>query len=860
VLALGLAAPAAAQTARDPEPANSVSADLGVLRFEIDPTARVIVDDDLRDRVLSLSFWSQPDSLATQLRGAEAKGLASFSVVPLVGGAQRLDLRVTDAVRGTEVLRRSGGVLEVQFSSRLFAGAAVRVARRESLERSINKGEAPDLELQAILDESLSEAPEFLLVGPFYFPVGSTSPVREVADFTPHGRTWGRVPNVVRDAWATDPRVNDAVLLAETGKAFDAARSLHGYPTGDDAARTLLALARGWIWAQPGEGQLAPTSAGQAAEALQLAAALAPDAAWAPWARGRAAYHLEWEERYDEAMLMYRRAISAAPTDPERAYWEVGHGIALIGRGRLEEGITQVARWLGQAGPHEEDFRFEARRAVLYALWKLGEPERAARVLDLLRTRHPSRSTASKHVLHWAMLQMDAGRFAEALPNLATIERTAERRVMRERARWWTHEAALGTEDILEARRALRRLIELTPGSAIVPLAKVRLQALDLYSFELSDGLDEERSLTWPEFALVLEREALLWPHTVLELEALSMTAQILFSYGLLDEGLRLYSWIEARGDGVRGATAYDAVVCQFAPVAFRSLRTRGHTLAALGVWRKYLEGPGQRACVDPQMRTEAAAVALTSGLPDLALTWLGQSVAEGQRAVDDADYLLTMAHVYLREGRPEAARRTLRFIEAGELPAEASRFEEVWGDLLLAEGEPSEAARRFERSARAAKTPERKARVPSLRWRAGTAYLESDQPNKAEPELLFGLANGGTDRLAAGWLLVSQLRQARGEAGSTSSFAALNDRARGAWESTLEAADTALTHDPSAQQTRAAQWHRGSALVGLGRRAKANGVLKELATSPDAWGLLAKNLLGALKLDDALDERTTKR
>ncbi len=853
-LLVALPGPAWAQQARDPDAATAESADRGVLRLQIDPGARVVVDDDTRDRVFSVTLWRQTAPLGAQLRGVDLAGLAAFGVVDQADGAQRLDLRLRDDVRGTSVVRRGPDVLEIQLSSRLFAGAAVRVERQQTAAREqVGAGE-PDAELGAILAETLPAAQQWVEVPPFLFPVGRTTPVREAIEFAPHGRTWGLVPPVIRDAWATDDRIAAAIREAEEGAPDDAARSLHGYPTPDDPARVLLALARGWIWAQPVGPTRAPASAGNASEALQLASALAPDAEWAPWARARAAYHLEWERRYDEALLLYRQAIQAAPDHRERPYWEIGVGIALIGRGRGEEGVAQVAKWAGVLGAHEEDFQFEARRAVLYALWELGEPERAARVLDLLTERHPSRATTPDDALHWGLLLLDAGRPAEARPHLDTVERLAERRVVRERARWWLHEAAMATGDQLEARRALRRLLAQTPGSALGPLAKVRLQALDLVGTPAG-----ERAMGWPEFALVLEREALLWPHTVLELEALSMTAQILMDAGLLEEGLRMYSWVEDRGGDSRGAIAFDEIVCRFAPVAFRSLERRGHAVAALGLWRTYLEGPEQRACVDPAIRAEAAATALSSGLPDLALSWLGQAVAEGQSQTDEATYLLTMARVFLDEGRPEAARRTLRFIEAGELPADPGAVAEAWGDVTLAEGDALVAVSSYDRALGSA-DPGDGARIASLRMRRGQARLQAGQPALAEADLTFALDQGGAENAAGGWLLVAGLRQKRAEAASDPSFRPLDDVGRDAWRATLDAADKALAASPVESQRRSATWHRASALLGLGDVDAASALLDELADEGDVWGLLAKNRRSSLALEQDLDARTTER
>lgn len=854
VLALLLAAPlsAAAQAERDPNVATPESANLGVLRFRVDPLARVTVDRALDDRILSLVFSRQESPLAAQLRGTETPGLVGFSVVPL-RSSQRLDLRLANAVRGAEVIRRGADIIEVQFSTRPFAGASLRVRRAQEERQGQLKDTNLDQGLQAVLAETLQTvAPEWIDLDPFLLPVGRTGPVRQEVLYKREGRTWGIVPPVVRDAWATDDVLRNAVIQAESGKPLKAAQALYGYPNPDDAAAALLALARGWIWSQPIGPHRKPANAGRAGEAFQLAAALAPDSDWAPWASARAAYHYEWESRYDESLLLYRRAISGAPDHPERIHWEIGIGMALIGRGRYEEGVAQVASWLGGLGGHEEQARFEGRRAVLYALWALGDVVRAARVFDLIRDQHPTLSTEPERTQNWAMLLLDAGRYPEAREHLDTLEVAADRRVVRERARWWSHEASLAMKDVLEARRALRRILEQTPGSALGPLARLRLQTLDLWS-----ATPEEREMSWPEFSLVLQKQALLWPNTSLELEALSLSAQIWFDAGMIEDGLRLYDWIEGRGGSTRGAIAYDRVVCEHAPMAFRTLRARGHDLAALGLWRTHLEQPERRACVDPEVRAQAVETALSSGLPDLALDWVGKAVIEGQKAEDDAAHLLLMAQTYLRQGRPEAARRTLRFIEADELPVKPGPLAEAWGDLLLKEGDAAGAAERYGEALSVVSTPER---VAHLTMRRGVAWDRAGRPDLAERDLLAGLEAGASEDAAGAWVLLASIRQDRAEAESDASLAPLTPRAREAWSATLTAASQALEASPQPSQTRAATWHRASALLGLGRADDAEPLMQNLMEGDDAWALLAKNRQSGLSLEQSLDEQTTER
>ena len=823
----------------------------GVFVLELDADTRVTADNDLTDHVLSLSFWRQDRPLATQLRGLQVEGLRSFTLVPGTVSGERLDLQLDPSVKSASVVRRGRTRLEITLSDQLYAGAAVRL--RAAKDATVAPLEGEDAHLAEILAEPLVEPARFVHLAPFWFSLGTDSPLREPIGREPRPRTWGFVPPVIRDAWRAHADVAEAISQAEQGAPKAAARALHGFDTPDDATRVLLALARGWVWAQPLDNA-GPADDGLAAEAFQLAAALAPDAPWEPWARGRAGYHYERQRQWDEALIHYRRAIQGAPDHRERPYWELGVGMSLLGRGRTAEGLEQLTTSLGQI-PLEDDLnRFEARLAVLFALHRTGDPARAARVLDLLLEQHPVQANHPSWMVPWSLILLDAGRPAQAIPWLERMETTSKRRVRREHARWWRQEAALATGDLKEARLGLRRILEQTPGSALVPLAKLRLRLLDLLATE-----PDKRETTWPELGVTLRELAQEWPFTVLEDEALSLAAQVFLDSGLLGDGLSLYSWVEKRTPSIGGATAYETVVCRFAPINFQELRAAGEHVAALGVWTEFLDTPQMQACVDPRARAEAVATALTAGLPDLALRWLGRSVAEGRGGADDAANLTEMAGVYLREGRPEAARRTLDFIENSDLPKDRGQLAAAWGDLAVVEGEHAQAVKRYDEAIRHAGTTVRsRASIPSLRYRRGLARHAAKLPD-AEPDLVFGLEEGGTEDLGGGWLRVAGMRQVRAEEGSDARWTPKTPAARAVWDTVLEAATQAEAHASTPDQERAASWHRASALLALGQDDEALALLEQLEQSQDAWGLLARQRKGSLGFERTLDDETVK-
>ena len=836
----------------DPEPDAALLPDTsGALVLLVDEAARITADDDVSDHVFTLQLWRQEGPLAPQLRGLEVRGLRSFSVVPGARSGLRLDLRLEPDIRSASVVRRGRTRLEIHLSTQLYEGAAVRVRAAKAAAPRALEGE--DAALAAVLSEPLMSPPRWLHMEPFYFPLGTDSPLREPVSRDLRPRSWGFVPPVVRDAWKSNPVVREAVSEAEQGDPMAAARALRGLPTPDDATRVLLALARGWVWAQAlPDGTAAGDSF--AAEAFQLAAALAPDAAWAPWARGRAGYHYERQRLWDEALIHYRQAIVGGPEHRERPYWELGVGMSLLGRGRTAEGLAAVERAAGQIPESDTANRFEARLAVLFALHASGDVARAARVLELLLEEHPVTTNDAQWSVPWALVLLDAGRPAQAVPWIERIEVGAQRRVRREHARWWRHEAALAMGDMKEARLALRRILEQTPGSALVPLARLRLRVLDLLA-----TAPDKRETSWPQLGVTLRELAQEWPFTPLEDEALSMAAQIFLASGLLQDGLSLYGWIEGRTASNGGATAFEEVVCRYAPASFQELRAAGEYVAALGVWSGFLEEPEMQGCVDPRTHAEAAATALTAGLPDLALRWLGQAVAEGRGGADDASNLITMSGVYLAEGRPEAARRTLDFIENSDLPKDQGQLAAAWGELLLADGEPAKAVTRFDDALRAAGTSVRgRSGIPSLRYRRGLARLAAKLEG-AEVDLVYGLENGGAADPPGGWLHVAGIRQTAAQQGSDTRWRPKTDAARALWQSVLEAVERAEAAGAQGEQGRAANWHRASASVALGQDAEALALLEELEQVEDAWGLLARQRKGSLAFEKTMDEGTDR-
>ena len=810
---------------------------LGMLELEISPGARVSVSDGIDGGVLRLSLWHQDAALGSQIARAGLPAILTFSAVPISRNAVRLDLRLSPGVKGVSVVRVAPDRLEVHFAEHRFAGHAVRLeSRRAAEEFDVEDNLHPDEALTALLQSPVLEAPAWVEWPPIIWPVGAASPVQARIALDPEPHPFGRPPAEVREAWAESPVVAAAIALANDGRIVEASRQLGGLPMPSDNFRATVALARGHTWSRP-DSAAEPINAGRAADAYLLAALLRPEATWASWARGQAGYHFERERRFEEAVRQYSRAITDAPEHPQRAWWEVGLGLCRLQMGDPAEGIARVAGALGGLPASAGQARFIARRAVAHSLWSDGEHGLAAAVVDLLLADHPKLARAAHHDVRWARLYLDAGRTATAMPFLERFEAGAKRRVDQERARWWLHEAALVHRDAMTARKWLRRLQQGSPGSTLVPLVRIRLEVLDALE---SEGRDP--TLTWQQVALHLRESALRWPHTPVEDEALSLTAQLFVELGLLEDSLSLLRWVQERTPSRGGAIAYDHLVCQVAPRTFHELRGRGDLTRALGIYRGYLDRPAMHGCVDVATRTDAASTAMAAGLPGLSSRWLGQAIAEGAGGSEEARNLVALAEVYLAEGKVDSAQQTLEYLEDSELPWPPGLVQAAWGDVQLAQQNWPEAEASYEEALlQVGESVRTRSLQPSLTYRRGLAREGAGRHEEAAADLRAGVAAGGAKDPATGWLRVAsaEVRIARTDE---------------QLEAVLLACDAADEADTGSFHQRPVAWYRSRALSGLGRADEANTILAELATGTDSWAMLAREAMAAAGFDATFD------
>ena len=579
------------------------------------------------------------------------------------------------------------------------------------------------------------------------------------------------------------------------------------------------------MWSQT-DGRGEPLAAGRAADAFLLAAGLQPEASWASWARGSAGYYFQRERRFHDALVQYNKAITLSPGHSLRPIWEVGLGICLLETYRLEEGMEQLIDTLGSLGSDYGELTFAGRRAVAHALWVSGDFVHAASVVDLLLEDSPSFARSSKYDARWARMYLDAGRSSAAMPFLERLEKEGVSKAQRERARWWLHEVALAHRDSSQARRWLRKILDQTPGSVLVPLAESRLRVLE--SVEVG-GVG--RGMSWQSVTMDLRNRALDWPFTPVEDEALSLSAQLFIELGLIEEALSLYSWVEERTPSEGGAIAYEHVVCKLAPRTFSELRSRGEITRALGVYRSFLDEPRMYSCIDVSTRAEASSAALAAGLPDLATRWLGQAVAQDTVQTDAARNLVQLADIYLREGEVQSAEQTLVYLETVDLKIAAGVLDSAWGDVLAAQGEYAEAEARYSKAlVLAADYVRTRGLIPSLYYRRGLVREELGEFDGALEDMAFGLENGGADDPAVGWYRFVAI--ASGMASSKEDF-----------EEILVACDSAEAAASEDDDFRGLRWYRSLALRDLGRLREAATILDELSLGSDSWALRAAEL-----------------
>ena len=805
----------------------------GRLVLQLSPDALVTADSRLDNGIFRLNISQQREVIGPQIANSTCPALASFSIVPISAHAMRLDLRLDAGVRGVSIARPSSTRLEINFQEHRYSGRAVELAIREAREEELGpRASWVDRPVADLLTAPGFRSLPWVEWQGIYLPIGAESPVRILLPLRVRPHPFGTVPVEVEQSWQRKSLLKKAVRLAEVGQIAEAGESLTGLPTTKDSSQALVALARGYVWSRvTGSGE--HYFPGRAADAFILAAGLMPKAEWAPWARGQAAYLLSRDRRFVEAMMQARKAIEAAPASPERPYWEIIRGFSQIQRGEYAEGMDSVVSVLNGTLSQDVYIRFEARRVIAHTLWMAGEFARASQVVDLLMAETPTAARQPEWDTLWSRIYLDANRPALALPFLERIEEGATRRVDRIKARWWLHEAALAHRDLDAARTWLRELMHKTPRSTLVPLARMRLRLLDMLASEDQEGGPQ---IDRQGVGLALRGEALLFPHTAVEDEALSVAAQLFISLGLLEDGLNLYHWIERRTPTHGGAVAYEEVVCQHAPRLFDGLRNQGEVTRALGIYRSFLDDARMHACVDPQTRSDAAATAQAAGLPDLAAKWLGQAVAEGVARADAAENLVQLASIYLEEGKVDAAAKTLDYLENLQMERASLRTDSVRADVFAAQGLYQDAISSYNRAIEASlRSIRTRAAVPSLTYRRGLANEKAGNDAAALADVYEGASLGGASDQVAGWFHVASL-------------AARLSRSDRDWELVLVACEQLKVlledREDAEERVRGMNWHRAQALFRLGSTDEASPMLLALARGDDTWALSARQLL----------------
>jgi tetratricopeptide (TPR) repeat protein len=818
-------------------PAKADPASLGTLELELTPGARITTDPHLSNGVFRISLWRQKGAIGPQVSRARLDVLRSFHTVPYSRYALRLDLRLTPDVKGVDI-QRDGDKLLIVFTDRRFAGHSVRLQTRrvqEALDRRRNQEQ--DALLAEVLEAPMTAAEPFVDQSPVLWPVGSQSPVRPLIQLDPRPRRVPRPPVILRETWAASDVLSKAVILAEGGELEKGIRSLAGLPMPDDDVRAVVAALRGHIYSLPVAGG-EPWSPGRSASAFVLASALRPEASWAPWARGMAGYGYERESNFIEAELQYRLAAEMAPEAEERVFWELGRGASLIQSKRVGRGLGLIRDFAGRLRAADHPMLFELRRSVAWGLWKDGEYAQAAAVADMTLAEHPTLARAPEFDYFWVRIFMDAGRSAPALPFLERLLADGER-VWRERARWWMHESALQHRDVTESRRRLKQIIDETPGSTLTPLAQTRMLVLDAIA---TGGKGDK--LTWQVVSLALREKALEWPNTIVEGEALSLTAQLWLELGLVQDAVNMYAWIEERNPGYRGPIARDEFMCRAAPRAFRELRALGEVTRALGIYRGFLDDPTMHGCIDPQIRNDAAQAATVAGLPDLAARWLGQAVAEGTSGLDESNHLVALADIYVQQGKVDAADQTLDYLLNSDLPLPNTSYLATRGDVYRMQERWVDALEAYDGAVdQAAASVRSRKNLPVLHYHRGLTLESLEEYPRALVELQLGVEQGGAEDPVLGWLMVAAV-----------GVRVAGDKA--AWQGVLDAVNKAQEGAPGDSRARALQYYRATALEGLGQAADADKLLASLADGTDAWALRAREHRSRGGFDASVDAR----
>ena len=813
-----------------PRPAVSATI-LGELSLEIPEDSRVTADARPRDGRLSLQVSGNSSGLTRALSIAAHPLIETWAVVPRSQGTESVELRLADGVRGVELSRPAPNTLVLTFTdSPLASDAQAARAKQATAARDAILNEQRDNPLRSILLEPLEPVPTVASLGPFRWPMGQTSPVRMAPAQIVPPLPFGSVPSMVRKAWQADPRFNGAIQLAEIGKIDEAVAKLWKIKIGDDPSRALLSLARAHVWSRPApSGE--PTQADWAAEAYLAAVGTYPEASWAAWARGQAAYNLWRDMRLSDAVLQARAAGLTAPRHPDRPWWEMVAAYAMIARGQIDDGLATLAAFADGLPELDLRARFEARKAAATALWRVGDPARAARVVDLLLEKHPGLAGDPDLDRDFVRIYLDAGRLDGARPRLERMKTEGAQKIDRERARWWLTELALFEQNAEEARDLLHEFIDRHPGSVLAPIARMRLAILAaLARTDRIDAMGGETPPPWPALSLDLRQVALRWPRTPIEDEALSTVAQIWLANDLIGDGLELMDWSAFRRSENGGPTDHHALVCEHAPKLVEALVTRGENLRALGRFRRHLDSEAFDHCVDMELDEMLIEAALEVGLPELAIRRITRVAARGAAPEVLGAQLVRLARLQSREGRHRVAERTLDFIRSRELPVKEGLVELVQADLDIIGGRWEDALESFD-YAEAQGAPE----AVVLEGRSRAYELGGDY-RRAADMLTRAVDAGELEESSDAFLRLADLRRR-------------NAVDPADWESVLEALDRSDTTG------RTSDWIRADALLELGRTAELPPVLERLTSETDAFGHWARELTSESKFEVDLEE-----
>jgi len=209
---------------------------------------------------------------------------------------------------------------------------------------------------------------------------------------------------------------------------------------------------------------------------------------------------------------------------------------------------------------------------------------------------------------------------------------------------------------------------------------------------------------------------------------------------------------------------------------------------------------------------------------------------------MEESRNLVALAHVYLADGRVQAAQQTLEYLDQAELPLPVAIVDGAWGDVKMAKTQWPEAVAAYRVALRDASSSVRTTSlVPSLRFRRGLALEQTGDLAGALADYRVSVPAGGADDDVVGWIRLASVGARVG-----------GDEAL--YREVLTACDHAAEADPDGGRTRAIEWYRALALDGLEQDDEAATLFVGLAGEPDAWGLKAREHLANADFDLRFD------